>query len=304
MSTSGIRYLDRTRVPEGTNRVYLRASLLTLAGNAVLVVAKGMVARASGSQAIYADAINSLTDVGFSVLMVLVLRLALQPADDGHPHGHSRFEPLVSLTIGVMMALAGAEAVRSAVRVLIAGPEEITGVWPLIIPGATMALKSAMYWQVARLANQVSSPALRASARDNLSDILTAAVVLLGVGANALGAHLADPIAALGVSAWIFRNAYLVLSESIHHLAGGAASPELYDRVRQAILATSGVLGIDQLIIEHVGPQVRVDIHIIMDGQTSLQQVHWTSHAVRAAVEALPNVEHAFIHVEPQERLP
>lgn len=304
MSTEGIRHLDRARVPEGTNRVYLRASLLTLAGNVVLAVAKGMVARASGSQAIYADAINSASDVAFSLLMVLVLRLALQPADESHPHGHSRFEPLVSLTIGVMMALAGAEAVRSAVRALIAGPEEIRGIWPLIVPAATMLLKSAMYWQVTRLANQVSSSALRASARDNLSDILTAAVVLVGVGANASGVHLADPIAALGVSAWIFRNAYLVLSESIRHLAGGAAPPELYAQVRQAISAAPGVLSIDQLIVEHVGPQLRVDVHIIMDSQTTLQQVHLTSHAVRDAVEALPGVEHAFVHVEPLERLP
>ena len=305
MTTGAIRHLDRSRAPEGTSRVYLRASLLTLAGNVVLAIAKALVARASGSQAIYADTINSITDVAFSLLMVVVLRLALQPADDSHPHGHGRFEPLVSLTIGVMMALAGAEAVRSAVRVLMAGSERIEGIWPLIIPGATMVLKAGMYWQVSRMGGQVRSPALMASARDNLSDILTAAVVLVGVGRQRPGRAPGRPYRR-------HRCVSLDLSQCLpgafreRSPSGGRRGARRRSMIRcgTAIVAVPGVLSIDQLIIEYVGPQVRADIHIIMDSQTTLQRVHLVSHAVRDAVEALPGVDHAFIHVEPLERLP
>jgi len=290
MQDGNPRHLDRARVPEGTERTYLQASLFTLAGNAFLALAKGAVAYLGGSRAIYADAINSVTDVAFSLTMLLVLRLAVQPADDSHPHGHGRFEPLVSLAIGLMMTLAGVEAVRSAIQSLVEGPAIISG--------------SRMYWQVRHLGQLVGSPALRAAARDNLSDILAALVVLVGVGANAFSFAYADPIAALGVSIWIFRNAYQVLSESIGHLVGGAASPELYARVRRAIEGVPGVLAIDQLIIEYVGPKVRVDVHVVMDSHATLQVAHLTSHAVREAVETLPDVDHAFVHTEPLERLP
>ncbi len=303
MQQSEPRHLDRTRVADGVERIYLRASLLTLAGNAFLALAKGTVSYFSGSRAIYADAINSVTDVAFSLMMLLVLRLAVQPADDSHPHGHDRFEPLVSLVIGAMMALAGIEAVRSAVQSLVKGSEPVTGYLGLAMPVATAMLKVAMYLHIRRLGRVAGSPALRAAASDNLSDILAAVVVLVGVGANTLGWTLADPIAALGVSIWIFRNAYQVLSESIGHLVGGAAPPDLYERVREAIAAVPDVLGIDQLIIEYVGPKVRVDIHVVMDSYATLQVVHRVSHAVREAVESLPDVDHAFVHVEPLERL-
>lgn len=304
MQDGNPRHLDRTRVPEGTERTYLQASLFTLAGNAFLALAKGAVAYLGGSRAIYADAINSVTDVAFSLTMLLVLRLAVQPADDSHPHGHGRFEPLVSLAIGLMMTLAGVEAVRSAIQSLVKGPAIISGSLSLAMPVVTMAVKVGMYWQVRHLGQLVGSPALRAAARDNLSDILAALVVLVGVGANAFSFAYADPIAALGVSIWIFRNAYQVLSESIGHLVGGAASPELYARVRRAIEGVPGVLAIDQLIIEYVGPKVRVDVHVVMDSHATLQVAHLTSHAVREAVETLPDVDHAFVHTEPLERLP
>lgn len=296
---TNIRHLDRGRRSAGESRIYVRASLLTLAGNVVLALAKGLVAYTSGSRAIYADAINSITDVAFSLLMVLVLRLVVQPADESHPHGHNRFEPLVSLTIGAMMTLAGFEAARSAIRALLQGPTPLTGAGALAIPFITMGLKAVMYWQVKRLGDRVSSPALRASARDNLSDIWTAAAVLLGVGGSELGFELADPIAALAVSAWILRNAYAVLSESVRHLAGGAAPPELYAGVRRAIEGIDGVLGIEQLIIDYVGPQVRVDVHVMMESTARLDAVHATSHAVREIIERLPDVDHAFVHVEP-----
>lgn len=304
MGTDSIRHLDRNRVPEATNRIYLYASLLTLLGNVFLLVVKGVVTYLSGSQALYADTINSATDVVYSLMILFVLRLAVQPADDSHPHGHGRFEPLASLAIGLMMGLAGIEAVRSAVTTLVSGPKPITSRLALLVPVITVAVKAGMYWRMKRWGQAAGSPAIRASARDNLSDILTAGVVLLGVATTEIGLPLADPLAALGVSVWIFRNAYTVLAESIRHLSGGAASPELYAKVRQAIENVPGVLGIDQLIIEYVGPQVRADIHVTMDSQTTLQSVHLVSHAVREAVEAVPGVDHAFIHPEPDERLP
>ena len=245
MQDDGIRHLDRSRVPSGTNRTYLVASLITLGGNMFLALAKVIVAYLSASRAVYADAINSVTDVIFSLVMVFVLRLALQPADEGHPHGHGRLEPLVSLAIGVMMAFAGVEAVRSAVQSLLHGTVEITGRTVLFIPVITVLTKSVMYRLVKRMGDKVDSPALRATARDNLSDILSAGVVFFGVGASALGYRQADPIAALGVSVWIFRSAYDVLAESVRHLVGGSASDELYEQVRDAVLSVPGVLGIE-----------------------------------------------------------
>ncbi|MBC7315874.1 MAG: hypothetical protein H5T70_05600, partial [Chloroflexi bacterium] len=82
-------------------------------------------------------------------------------------------------------------------------------------------------------------------------------------------------------------------------LIGGAGSPELDDRIAQAALGVPGVQGIEQLVTEFVGPKVWIDIHVLADRSQTLEETHRFSHAVRAALEALPEVERAFVHVEP-----
>jgi len=294
-----IQRVDIDNVPPHTRRLYLQASLVALLGNALLVIGKGAAALVSGSSALYADAANSAADVAYSLLMGVGLWLSLQPPDPGHPHGHRRIESLVSLFIGGAMALAGVEAVRVGWRTWVEGPQPITSIWAYITLVATVLAKGVMFLVVRRLGQRANSPAILASARDNLTDMISSAMALVGILGSVYLFAAADPLAAFVVAAWIFYSAWAVLRESISHLIGGAARPELTDEVVEAAMTVPGVLDVHQVIIEYVGPQVRADMHIDMDGQLTLEQVHAASDAVREAVEALAEVDHAFIHVEP-----
>jgi len=301
--THPTRRLDRHAVASDVARHYRTAGYIALAGNLALLAAKGLVAWASHSSAIYADAANSGSDVAYSLLMMLGLRLAVQPADRGHPHGHQRIEPMVSLVIGAMMAVAGVAAARAGYQTWRHGPQPIHSAWALLIPIVTALVKTGMYYVVRRLARVTGSPAILASAQDNLSDVLTSGVALLGVTTSRLALPAADPLAALIVSLWIFRNAFGVLHEAVRHLIGGAASREMDEAIIAAVSALPGVRGIEQLITQFVGPKLWIDIHILADGSRPLDETHALSHAVRAALEALPEVDHAFVHVEPYDDL-
>ena len=54
-----------------------------------------------------------------------------------------------------------------------------------------------------------------------------------------------------------------------------------------------------RVILEHHGPKISVDIPVRMCADTPLRDVHRASHSVRASIEALDEVDHAFVHVEP-----
>jgi cation diffusion facilitator family transporter len=297
-----VRRVDRDNVPQHIAATYRWASAIAVVGNLLLLGSKAWVARESGSSAVFADAANSASDVAYSVLMTVGLWLSLQPPDARHPHGHQRIESLVSLSIGMLMTLAGYESVRASLATLRGGPRLITSIWALAVLGFTGLLKGAMYLSVARLARRARSTALRASARDNLNDLVSSAMAFVGILVNRLGWRAGDPVAALLVSVWIFRSVWLVLSESLGQLIGQAASPEVIARVEAAICTVPDVLAIDKVIVEQVGPSVRADIHVYMRSELMLDDIHRASHAVRAAVEALPEVEHAFVHVEPYWR--
>ena len=293
-----IQSVDTDRVPSETRRAYRQAGLIALGGNLLLAAAKGIVAWRTGSSAIYADAANSLSDLAYSLLMLVGLWFALRPPDAGHPHGHRRAEPFVSLLIGIAMAAAGFEAARSGVRGLLAGSRPTLDAWPLVVLALSALIKTGMYLRVRRLGQQAGSPALCAAAKDNLSDVITSSAAVAGAFASLLWGP-ADAITAWGVAVWILRAAWEVVHEAADQLLGGSPSPELQEAIIAAVRSVPGVIMTDRVILEHQGPQVYADIHIRMDGDTTLEVVHRTSHEVRDRVQALRAVDHAYIHVEP-----
>lgn len=220
-----VQRIDEDNVPPHTRRLYLRASVITLVGNLALMGAKGFAAALSGSSAVYADAANSAADVFYSLFLGVALWLSLRPPDLGHPHGHRRIEPLVSVVIGLAMGYAGVQAAIMGWRALRAGPEAITSIWAYLVPVGTVAVKYWMYRTVRRIGEEAHSPALRASARDNLMDVVSSATALVGVAASRFIAPIADPLAAFAVAVWILRGAYEVFSEGVRQLIGGGASP-------------------------------------------------------------------------------
>jgi len=58
------------------SRQFRYALVITLSGNILLAVVKSIAAHMSGSSAIYADAVNSISDVLYSILLVIGLWLS------------------------------------------------------------------------------------------------------------------------------------------------------------------------------------------------------------------------------------
>jgi len=156
-----------------------------------------------------------------------------------------------------------------------------------------------MYVLVERIGRLVHSPAIHASARDNLSDVLTSVTALIGVFASRFISPLFDPAAGVVVAFWIFHAAWGILSENFDYLTGRRAPPELVAQIVAAASAVPGVLGVHQVIADHVGPHVRVDMHIDVDGEMTLRQAHAIADQVHTYVETLPTVDLAYVHAEP-----
>jgi len=200
-----LQYVRRQSPDPRRQRLYRQAILIAILGNALLAAAKGGVAWYSGSSAVLSDAANSLSDTLYSLMMAAGLYLAQRPADRSHPQGHSRFEPLVSLLIVVAMGIAGFTAMREGVIRFLSGVVGIAPGWPTAALVGSAALKVAMFLLVGRIGQLAYSPAIRASARDNLSDVLASVAALLGVWGSRFVHPLLDPAAGVVVSLWIFR---------------------------------------------------------------------------------------------------
>ncbi len=280
-------------------RLYRRAILVAVIGNFVLAVGKGGVAWVSGSSAVLSDAANSLSDTLYSLFMALGLHVARQPADQSHPQGHSRFEPLVSLLIAVVMGVAGYGAVREAIERFRTGAVAIPLGWPIAILAGSFLVKVVMYRLVLDAGEKAESPAIRASARDNLADVLASSAALIGVLGSNFVHPLLDPLAGVVVALWILRAVWEIVRENLGYLTGRGAPLEVTEGIIEAASSVPGVLDVHQVIADYVGPELRVDMHIDVDGDITLREAHAIGEQVEARVEALPAVDLAFVHVEP-----
>lgn len=294
-----IRHIRPSQIDPARLRLYRRAIWIALVGNGILVLAKGATAWLSGSTAVLATAVDSATDLVYTLFMAWGLSRSQQPADEGHPQGHARIEPVVSSVIGLIMGLAGWEVVKRAIGGLQGEPAALASGWPALVLVGSALVKVVMYILVRRLGRQARSPAIMATAQDNLADVISSGAALAGVLAARWIHPLADPVAGLVVSVWIFRNAAAILAENLGYLTGRAAPPELLDKVHAAACGVDGVAGVHRVIADYVGPQVRVELHVEVDPDCSLLRAHQISNAVRDAVIALDDVDLAFVHLEP-----
>ena len=283
------------------NRLYRAALIVTICGNVLLAVGKAAVAYLTGSAAIYADAANSISDVVYSILMVVGLTMAMQPPDSDHPQGHSRFEPLVGLIVTLSMAFAGFEAIRNAVARYIVGGEAVALDLPTYVLLASAAIKAAMFYVISKIAKRLISPTLATTAKDNLSDVLTSIAAFLGVLGSSLIHPLADPIAGILVGIWIFRQVFLVGKENLGFLTGRAATREEMDEFIKAAESVPGVIRVHHIMTDYAGPKMIVDMHVNVEGKKTLTEVHEISDNVIKKLQEFPDVDRAYVHIEPDD---
>jgi len=275
-------------------------TVVGLAANTLLCTLKLAVGIASSSLALVSDGLNSLTDAVSSLGILIAVHVAHQEADHSHPFGHRRAEPIAGLILAVFAGIAGFEILKTAVTRLYQGEvSAVTGFWPFVVLAVSMLAKTGLSLFFSRLGQSLKSPAFHAAAADSRIDVLISLAALLGVTGSRLGFHYLDAVAAVIISFFIFRTGYSVGRENIDYLMGRSPSPELLEEIREAVLGVTGVHRLDDLKAHYVGNFVHVAVEVSVDGRMSAMSMHDLEEHVKRAVENVPWIDEAFVHVNP-----
>jgi cation diffusion facilitator family transporter len=276
-----------------------KATLLGLCGNAFLFLLKLIVALQSGSLIILSEAMDSFTDIVASIAVYISVKVSAKKADEGHPFGHHRAEPISGLIVAVIAAMAGMELIHMSITRLISGEPVSFGAAPLLVLLATIGIKFAMKQYLENAGKKANSPALLASAKDCKNDVLVAIGALMGMTGAYYGYYLLDPIMGMVVSLWIIRTGYSIGVENIDYLMGRSASEALVEELKKKALEIPGVRGLNEVKTHHVGNYIHVEIHINVDGETPTTESHRIGKEVQWALESLESVDKAFVHIDP-----
>lgn len=286
---------------EQTRKSYVRAFYITIIGNLLLVAVKAVVASLTGSAALYAETANSASDVVYSLLMVFGLWISQKPPDHSHPQGHSRFEPLVGLLVTFSMAFAGYQAASTSILKLLAGGIAVKPGLPTLVLAMTAITKGVMYYAILQLSQKTQSPALHATAQDNLTDVMTSSAAFLGILGSYYVSPLLDPIAGLLVSAWIFKAVIGLVLENIKYITGGSADKDIVEQILHITNSVPGVLRVHELVTEYVGPRLVVEMHVNVRGDLPLTEAHRINdEIVNRVLHNVQDVDRVYVHLEPE----
>jgi len=270
--------------------------------NAGLFALKFGLGLLSGSMALVADGIHSLSDLATDLVVIGGIRLADRPADRSHAYGHGKFETLAGLAVALALLVAGAWLIwDSAVGSRVGGGHP-PGVMIMAVAGLSILVKEGLYRVTCRTARRVHSTALQANAWHHRTDALSSVAVLLGGAATALGYPGGDKVAAVVVGAMVLMAALRILGRAFHELVEGALSEEEQRTIARAIESVDGVQGWHRLRTRRLGRQALVDVHIQVDPAMPVREAHDIATRVERTVsQALGERASVVVHVEPAE---
>ncbi len=277
-----------------------RISIAGIGLNLLLFIAKLFAGIITGSLSVLSDAFNSLTDIISYTCIFIAVRISNKKADQGHPFGHHRAEPIAGLIVAIFAGILAFEIIRSAVRGLFY-PEPVSkeGIGIIVLLG-TIVIKSAMSYYLSRKGRELRRPALSAAGVDSRNDVLVSAIALLGVVGPWIGIERLDSVSAFVISLFIFYSGYRIAIENLDYLMGRSPAEEEMEKIRKKALSIKGVTGLNDVRAHYVGNFIHVEIHIEMHKDLTLQRAHEIGKDVQRAVEKMEGIDKAFIHIDPR----
>jgi cation diffusion facilitator family transporter len=198
-----------------TEQQVQRVFLITLVLNIAVAVGKIVIGTLSGALAITADGFHSTVDATANIIALFANKVASQPADNEHPYGHSRFETLGALVIGMFLLLVAWEVVSGALDRMINGGEvELTpATFAILI--ATLIINIGVSSYQIREAKRLNSELLLADAANTRADVFVTSSVLISMIIVAITDLVwIDTVAAIVVVGLIGKAAWEILSRT------------------------------------------------------------------------------------------
>ncbi|MCF6154256.1 MAG: cation transporter [Candidatus Brocadia sp.] len=276
-----------------------QATIILIICNVFLFSIKITAGIMSNSLAIISDAVNSLTDIISSVIIFYAVKTSSKQADEGHPFGHHRAEPIAGLIVAIFAGILGFEILHTAVFKLMETHVHKVGIPAIVTLLVSIGMKLILSGYLKKVSLKINSPALLASSIDSRNDVYISTTALVGVICGRYGYTHMDDIAATLIGFWIIYSGYKIGIHNIDYLMGRQPESAIMEEIKKKACAVSGVMGIHDVRAHYVGNYIHVEIHIALDQSLTLTQAHGIGKNVQRAVESIESIHKAFVHIDP-----
>ena len=273
-----------------------RVILIEGTANLLVLILKTIVGLSTGSMAILADAIHSLTDLTNNVIAWFVMHFSSLPADREHPYGHRKFETLAVFILASILVVLAFELALNAIRNKEA--EVASSGIELVIMLSVLVINILItIWQHS-WAKRLDSDILRADVTHTFADVLITSTVIGGWQLSAMGHVWVDRVCAFGVALLVFYLAYNLFRRAVPVLLDQyAIDPQELSNI---IKNVHGVKDVYRIRSRWIGKTCAIDLVISVDPTLSTEDSHDIADKIESIVEKRFETSDISIHVEPE----
>jgi len=275
---------------------------ISLLANILLAGLKTSIGVLGHSPALLADGINSTSDVAYSIVVSIFVRLAHKPADDEHPYGHSQLESIGAVVIGSFVITTAIAIFWNSINTIF---DLIKGIG--IYQGAssaalwialfTILTKIILTIYSQRIGNQTKNASILALAYDHRNDIYSAMAVMVGIIFGQRGFYWVDPFAGAIVSLVILRTGIEILRESTADLMDTVPGQTLRAEIEDLMTSNEKIDAIGEVHAHRYGPYLMINITVCINGNLKVVEgdkiATWVEQTI---MESISSVRHVHVH--------
>lgn len=250
------------------------------------------------SQLALAQAADSISDMFSGAALMWAVWQASIPADDDHPLGHNRAEPLAAVVVAVLAGVLGFEVLRAGV-VAVATGSRLEMNWLLAVVFAGKVVFRGLVFWLASSRNVRKNPAIAALCVDARNDVLVSGLALIGLLFAWLGLPAVDAWLAIAIGVYVALSGVGLARENVGLLMGEAAPEKRTRELMRVARGVAGVSEVDDLIATWSGSTLHIQVDIAVSGQLSVDEGHRIAHAVEARLMEEEDVSQVIVHVNP-----
>ncbi|KIK66701.1 hypothetical protein GYMLUDRAFT_218143 [Collybiopsis luxurians FD-317 M1] len=295
-------HTEDARIEEDSNRLPVKIAIYaSMVANLGLCILQLYAAISSGSLSLLATGIDSIFDIGSNVVLWYLHRKSKRLDINKWPVGGARLENIGNIVYGFLMGAVNLVVMVESVRDLVTHNSSNTTndfhLPSIIAVAAALGVKILLFFYCLSL--RKNSSQVHVLWEDHRNDIfLNGFGVLMSAGGSKLRWWL-DPTGALIIGVGILLTWGRTIYREFELLAGKSAPNEFLKLLTyNAMTFSDEIEKVDTVRAYHSGSQYFVEVDIVMKDDTPLWKAHDASQLLQDRMEALPNVERAFVHVD------
>jgi ferrous-iron efflux pump FieF len=269
-----------------------------------LIALKSWAALQTSSMAMLGSLADSGLDLVASLIVLLGVRVAAQPADYDHRFGHGKAEALAALVQVILISLSAVFIGFRSVQRLLSGAQTAEAELGIGVSIIAMVLTVALITYQRRVVSRTGSLAIGTDRLHYSSDLmLNGSVVVALVLDQFAGLTGADAVFGLLIGLWLLWGAWRASSHALDQLMDKEWPDDLRERFLAAAREYPELAGLHDFRTRTSGTHHFAQFHVWVPAEWTVREAHDRLDRVEEQLQQrFPNTE-ILIHVDPEGQI-